>query len=68
MADIRPASPGEVIREGWLWPPVPPREPTNSWTSEGHYRVTLRSGFRFFPPEEDAEFRAAIARWAPHLL
>jgi hypothetical protein len=65
---VRPAPPGEVILRGWIWPPVPPREATRSFTAEGHYCIESRKGRAYFPPAEEDRLREAIQQWAPHVL
>jgi hypothetical protein len=68
ITSIRPASSAEVIRQGWLWPVLPPREATRSLTSEGHYRIAWDRRFCFFPPLDEHAFRSAVERWAPGVL
>jgi hypothetical protein len=68
IRSVRPASSAEVIVRGWLWPPVPPREATPTFSSVGHYRIETRRGVRYFPPLAEGEFVEAVARWAPHAI
>ncbi len=68
ITEIRPATPSEVIRQGWLWPALWPREATRSLTSEGHYRIQWDQQFCFFPPADEHAFRSAVERWAPGVL
>jgi hypothetical protein len=68
ITEIRPATSAEVVRHGWLWPALRPREATRSLTSEGHYRIKWDQQFCFFPPADEHAFRAAVERWAPGVL
>jgi hypothetical protein len=68
ITGIRPATPSEVIRQGWLWPALRPREATRCLSPDGHYRIEWDRQFCFFPPEDEAAFRAAVERWAPGVL
>ena len=65
ITEIRPASRGEVVVLGWLWLPVPAREASPSLSSLGHYRITSRTGFCFYPPEDEQRFLALLQQPAP---
>ena len=68
ITEIAPAPADEVVRRGWLWPPVPPREATRSMSAEGHFRIRTRERVLYYPPADEAALRAAIERWQPRLL
>jgi hypothetical protein len=63
VTGIRPATRREVIVDGWLWPPVPPREATRCFSSIGHYRVDHRGGHFYYPPADAAQLLEAVDRW-----
>jgi hypothetical protein len=60
ITSVAPATRQELIVKGWLWPPFPAREMTPSLTSLGHYRVTWRNGFCYYPPADPASFEEAL--------
>lgn len=68
ITSIRPARASEVVRQGWLWPALRPRDATRSLTAEGHYRIEWNQQFCFFPPEDEHAFRTAVQHWAPGVL
>jgi hypothetical protein len=63
ITGIRPATRREVIVDGWLWPPVPPREATRCMSSLGHFRIDHRRGHFYFPPSDEAQFLGAVEYW-----
>jgi hypothetical protein len=63
VTGIRPATRREVIVDGWLWPPVPPREATRCPSSLGHFRIDHRGGHLYFPPADPAQFLGAVEHW-----
>lgn len=50
----------ELIVKGWLWPLFPAREMTPSFTSYGHYRISFRREFVYFPPDDKELFERLI--------
>lgn len=61
ITSIRPASRREVLVDGWLWPPFPPREMTAAMTTVGHLRIETRDGrVTFFPPADYSAFIDAV--------
>lgn len=63
VVSIRPASRKEVVLNGWLWPPLPPREATRCTSSLGHFRIDYAGGYIYFPPSDAEEFMGAVAYW-----
>jgi hypothetical protein len=63
VTEIRPATRREVVVDGWLWPPVPPREATRCLSSIGHYRIDHRGGHFYFPPADEHQFLGALEYW-----
>ncbi|HWX36838.1 MAG TPA: hypothetical protein VNZ53_56685 [Steroidobacteraceae bacterium] len=51
----------ELIVKGWLWPLLPAREMTPSMTSQGHYRISWKGGFCYFPPRDTVEFENYVS-------
>jgi len=56
-------NPWEVFLHGWLWPPFPPHEASPSMTLLGHYKITWKDGFCYFPPRDMRAFEATIAKY-----
>lgn len=63
VTGIRPATRREVIVDGWIWPPIPPREATRCTSSLGHYRIDYRGGHFYYPPADERQFLGAIEHW-----
>ena len=53
---IRAASRREVFLRGWINPKFPPREPSNTMTARGHYRIEWTGGYCYFPPNNAEQF------------
>lgn len=60
ISSIEEVSREELIRQGWLWPIVFPREMTPTITSLGHYRIRFGQRWIYFPPSNAAAFQAAV--------
>ena len=51
----------ELVLRGWLWPMLPAREMTASFTSLQHYRIAWDSGFCYYPPADCALFEQYVS-------
>ena len=60
VKEISLASRGELILHGWLWPLLPAREMTPCLSSLGHYRISWKEGYCYYPPADIELFRSAI--------
>jgi len=64
IAAIEPATRRDVFVNGWLWPPLPPREITTAMTTLGHFRITSKGGrYLFYPPADSEVFLEAVKRF-----
>ena len=53
----------ELITKGWLWPVLPCREMTASFTSLGHYRISWSGGYCYYPPADAAAFESYVSAY-----
>ena len=65
ITSIESAPRWELVTKGWLWPLLPAREMTRSMTSEGHYRISWKGGFCYFPPRDSIEFEHYVSEHMP---
>jgi hypothetical protein len=63
VVSIEVAPRWELIRKGWLWPLMPAREMTASFTSVGHYRITWTEGYCYFPPLDTVIFNSQVTKF-----
>lgn len=57
LESIEVSSPLNTIVYGWLWPPIPAREMTYSFSAYEHIQFTYAGGKRvYFPPKQASEF------------
>jgi len=52
----------ELIIRGWLWPPIPAREMTACPSSVGHYRITWKTGYCYYPPADPQLFESLVEK------
>jgi hypothetical protein len=50
----------ELVLRGWLWPIFPSREMTCCLSAKGHFRISWKSGFCYFPPKDIQQFQNCI--------
>ena len=50
----------EILVHGYIWPLFPPREMTFSLSCIGHYRISYRSNWAYYPPKDAELFESLI--------
>jgi len=60
ITSITPASRLDLVLNGWLWPILPAREMSPSFTCQGHFKISWDSGYCYFPPVNAKEFEALV--------
>jgi len=60
ITSIKLASRRDLVLHGWLWPILPAREMSPSFTCQGHFKISWNSGYCYFPPVNAKEFEALV--------
>lgn len=62
IKSVSVAPPKELIIYGWLWPLLPAREMTASFSCLQHYRIQWQNGYCYFPPLDTELFEHCVSQ------